>query len=97
MFCNPPYGRYETGQWVKKAYQEHIENGTTIVMLLPARTDTQWFHNYIYGKAEVRFVRGRLKFEVCGVPIKDKNNRPMPAPFPSMVVVWRKKEMSYEL
>ena len=55
--------------------------GATVVMLLPARTDTRWFHDYIYGKAEVRFVRGRLKFG------GSKNS----APFPSMVVVFRPK------
>jgi len=49
------------------------------VMLLPARTDTKWFHEYIYGKAEIRFIKGRLKFGGC------KN----PAPFPSMVVIWK--------
>ena len=74
-WCNPPYGR-EIGKWVKKA----AESKCTVVMLLPARTDTKWFHEYIYGKAEVRFIRGRLKFG------GSKNS----APFPSMVVVYRK-------
>ncbi len=56
-WCNPPYGR-EIGKWVRKAY----ESDCTVVMLLPARTDTRWFHDYIYGKAEIRFIRGRLRF-----------------------------------
>ena len=56
-WCNPPYGR-GIGKWVKKAY----ENKSTVVCLLPARTDTKWFHDYILGKAEIRFVRGRLRF-----------------------------------
>ena len=56
-WCNPPYGR-QIGKWVKKA----SECGETVVMLVPARTDTKWFHDYIYGKAEVRFLRGRLHF-----------------------------------
>ena len=73
-WCNPPYGR-EVGKWVQKG----AESGCTVVMLLPARTDTKWFHEYIYGRAEVRFVRGRLKFG------GSKNS----APFPSMVVVFR--------
>lgn len=77
VWCNPPYGR-EIGKWVEKAYKESLE-GVTVVMLLPARTDTKWFHDYIYGKAEIRFVRGRLKFG-------DSKNS---APFPSMVVVYR--------
>lgn len=50
-------------------------------MLLPARTDTQWFHKYIYGKAEIRFVRERLKF----------GGAAWNAPFPSMIVIYRKK------
>lgn len=79
MFCNPPYGR-EIGKWVQKAWYEHEKNGNTIVMLLPVRTDTQWFHKYIYGKAEIRFVRGRLKF----------GGAAWNAPFPSMVVIYRK-------
>lgn len=78
VFCNPPYGR-EIGKWVQKAWEEHKTSGNTVVMLLPARTDTRWFHEFIYGKAEIRFVRGRLKF----------GNATNSAPFPSMVVVWR--------
>lgn len=78
VFCNPPYGR-EIGKWVKKCYEESKKPGTTVVMLIPARTDTSYFHDYIYGKArEVRFIRGRLKFG-------DSQNS---APFPSMVVVF---------
>lgn len=83
VFCNPPYGR-EIGKWVQKAYSEHARGGVTIVMLIPARTDTSYFHDYIYGNAEIRFLRGRLKFE-------DENGAAMnPAPFPSMVVIYRK-------
>ena len=82
VFCNPPYGR-EIGKWVQKAYSEHVRWGVTIVMLIPARTDTSFFHDYIYGKAELRFLRGRLKFE-------DEHGAAMnPAPFPSMVVIFR--------
>lgn len=74
VFCNPPYGRC-IGDWVRKAYESH----TLVAMLLPARTDTKWFHEYIYHKAEIRFIRGRLKFG------EQKNS----APFPSMVVIFR--------
>lgn len=80
VWLNPPYGRYTTGLWVKKAYEEHQRTGCTVVMLLPARTDTIWFHNYILGKAEIRFVKGRLKFGGG----KD------PAPFPSLVAIMKK-------
>lgn len=89
VFCNPPYGSKETGIWTKKCYEEAQKPGTTVVMLIPARTDRASFHNYIQGKAEIRFVQGRLKFELDGKPILDKNGRPMGAPFPSMVVVFR--------
>src|SRR5574343_538970 len=81
VWCNPPYGR-GIGEWVKKASNStHLyANGkkTTVVMLLPARTDTKWFHDYIYNKAEIRFIKGRLKFG------GSKNS----APFPSMVVIF---------
>jgi phage N-6-adenine-methyltransferase len=73
-WCNPPYGR-EIGKWLRKA----AKSGTTVVMLLPARTDTKWFHDYILHRAEVRYLRGRLKFG------GGKNS----APFPSMVVIYR--------
>jgi site-specific DNA-methyltransferase (adenine-specific) len=76
---NPPYGRV-IGKWVEKAYNS-AQDGATVVALLPARTDTKWFHDYIYGKAEIRFIRGRLRFGGC------KN----PAPFPSMLVIWKKE------
>lgn len=76
-WCNPPYGR-GIDAWVKKA----AESNATTVMLLPARTDTAWFHDYIYGRAEIQFIRGRLKFGGC------KNN----APFPSMVCIFRNRE-----
>lgn len=78
MFCNPPYGR-EIGKWVQKCYEESRKVNTLVVMLVPARTDTKWFHDYVYGKAEIRYVRGRLKFG-------DSKNA---APFPSMVVIYR--------
>lgn len=84
VYCNPPYGR-EIGLWVKKAYEE-AQKGTTIVMLIPARTDTKYFHEYIYHKAEIRFVKGRLKFT-------DENGTPKgTAPFPSMVVIYNRKD-----
>ena len=77
VFCNPPYGR-KIKDWVKKAYDESQKDNTTVVMLIPARTDTIYFHEYIYNKAEIRFIKGRLKFG-------DAKNS---APFPSMVVIF---------
>lgn len=84
VFCNPPYGR-EIGNWIKKAYKESL-NGVTVVMLIPSRTDTKYFHNYIYGKSEIRFIQGRLRF------IDEDGNKFDNAPFPSMIVVFRGKE-----
>lgn len=75
-WCNPPYGK-AIGKWIQKAY-ETFAGGGTVVMLLPARTDTKWFHEYIYNKAEIRFIKGRLKF----------GNSKNAAPFPSMIVVF---------
>jgi len=80
VFCNPPYGR-EIGKWVKKAYEE-ARRGVTVVLLIPARTDTSYFHDYIWGKAEVRFIRGRIRFE------DENGNRKDVAPFPSMLVIY---------
>lgn len=80
-FCNPPYGK-EIKDWVRKAYYEGRKPNTTIVMLIPARTDTVYFHKYIYNKAEIRFIKGRLKFG-------DSKNS---APFPSMVVIYKGPE-----
>lgn len=64
VFCNPPYGK-SIGAWVKKCYDE--SKHAVIVLLIPARTDTAYFHDYIYHKAQIEFLRGRLKFERGGV------------------------------
>lgn len=74
VWCNPPYGK-GVEKWIAKA----AESNTLVVMLLPVRTDTRWFHKYINGKAEIRFVKGRLKFG-------DAKNS---APFASMVVIFK--------
>ena len=76
-YMNPPYGR-EIGPWVEKARRE-AERGALVVGLLPARTDTAWFHEHVYRAAtEIRFLKGRLKFEGAVAS----------APFPSMIAVW---------
>ena len=72
-WMNPPYGR-DIGKWMKKAY----ESGATVVCLVPARTDTKWWHDYAM-KGEITFIKGRLKF---GSALNS-------APFPSAVVVFR--------
>lgn len=80
VFCNPPYGK-AIKCWVKKCSEEAKQPNTTVVLLIPARTDTAYFHDYIYQKpsVETRFIRGRLKFG------DGKNS----APFPSMVAIFR--------
>ena len=75
VFCNPPYGR-DIGLWIRKGLEE-AQAGAVVVMLIPARVDTKWFHELIFPYSEIRFVKGRLKFGESG------NS----APFPSMVVV----------
>ena len=77
VWMNPPYGR-EIGKWVAKAYAQSRVHGSTIVCLLPARTDTKWWHDYCV-KGEITFIKGRLKFG-------DAKNS---APFPSAVVIFR--------
>ena len=69
---------YGAARWVQKAYEESLK-GATVVCLLPARTDTKWFHKYIKPYAEIRFLEGRLKFK----------GAKHPAPFPSMIAVFR--------
>lgn len=75
-WMNPPYGR-EIGRWVKKAYEESLK-GATVVCLLPARTDTAWWHDYVIPHAQVAFIRGRIKF----------GDAKAGAPFPSAVAVF---------
>lgn len=85
-WMNPPYGR-KIGKWVAKAKGESEKNGATVVCLLPARTDTRWWHDYIWDEknhrpqpgVEVRLIRGRLKF------VGSKYS----APFPSAVIIFR--------
>ena len=65
--------------WVEKCFREGQKDNTVVVMLIPARTDTKYFHNFIYHRAEIRFVKGRIKYS------GSKFN----APFPSMIVIFR--------
>jgi site-specific DNA-methyltransferase (adenine-specific) len=76
VFCNPPYGK-TMREWARKCY-EASQAGALVVLLAHARTDTRWFHDWVYGKAdEIRFVRGRLKF----------GDGKQSAPFPSLVAI----------
>ena len=80
VFMNPPYGR-ELAKWMEKAYRESREHGALVVCLVPARVDTQWWHQFAVKAADVRFPIGRLKFE----------GAPASAPFPVAIVVFRPK------
>lgn len=93
VFCNPPYSK-KGGQdlWVEKCYNESLKPDTVVVALLPARTDTKRFHKFILDKAEIRWIEGRLTFEIDGTPILDKNGKPSPAPFPSMICIWNNRK-----
>lgn len=76
-FVNPPYGK-QINKWMMKAYQESLL-GKLVVCLIPSRTDTKWWHEYVMKADEIRFLRGRLKFG-------DSDNS---APFPSAVVIFK--------
>ncbi|XSE68758.1 DNA N-6-adenine-methyltransferase [Lactiplantibacillus plantarum] len=80
LFLNPPYGR-ELKLWVKKAATTGLKDKQNLVMLIPSRTDTSYWHDYIFNHAEIKFLRGRLKFEVDGISGDS-------APFPSAVVIY---------
>ena len=80
VFMNPPYGRKQK-DWIEKAFQEGEKTGTTVVALVPARTDTKAWHNYCMKATEIRFIKGRLKFG-------QGTNKTNSAPFPSAVVVF---------
>ena len=75
-WMNPPYGR-EIRRWVQKA-DEEAEKGCLVVGLLPARTDTAWWHEHVVHRADVHFLRGRLRFGTASES----------APFPSAVAIW---------
>lgn len=86
VFMNPPYGK-EASNWIAKAYFES-QYAEVIVGLLPARTDVKWFHDFVYGKAEIRFIKGRVKFV-------GPNGTVGSATFPSMIVVWRRSSVPF--
>ena len=78
VFCNPPYGK-DISKWVRKCWEEGQKPDTLVVLLIFANTDTAYFHDYILNRAEIRFIRGRLRFN------EGKN----PAMRPSMLAIFR--------
>ena len=86
FWCNPPYGR-SVKDWIRKAYLSHVKYNISGLALLFAKTDTAAFHDYIFGKAEICFLRGRVHF------FKDGKESIQPAPYPSCFVFWREREI----
>jgi len=82
-FVNPPYGR-AVGHWVKKCYEETRKDNTTAVLLIPSRTDTRYWHDYVMKANEIHFIKGRVKF----------GGGAYAAPFPSAVIVFRGQQKS---
>lgn len=83
VYVNPPYTRGQIAIWVKKCFEEY-QKGCTVILLIPSYTDTKYFHEFIYHHAELRFIKGRLKFK--GYEQK--------ASFPSMLCIFRGKPES---
>ena len=82
VWCNPPYSQIK--KWVRKCYYEGHKPNTTVVLLVPSRTDVWWYQNYVLHRAEVRFIKGRLRFIGPGAIAN--------APFPSALVIYRGPE-----
>lgn len=78
VWCNPPYGP-GIGKWVTKGFYEAQAHNGPVVMLIPARTDTRWWHEYVMRADEIRLIRGRMRF----------GGSTINAPFPSCIVVFR--------
>lgn len=85
-FINPPYGR-QIKDWIEKGYKESLKENTKVTMLIPARTDTIYWHDWIFGKADIYFIKGRLKF----------NDGKDSAPFPSAVIVYDNSKSDKEI
>ena len=83
FFCNPPYSQLKT--WIRKCYLEHVKHNVSGLLLVFAKTDTAAFHDYVFGKGECLFLRGRVHFHNNGIPSKN------PAPYPSCFIFYRKK------
>lgn len=80
VFVNPPYSRGNIDKWVEKCYKESRNPNTIVVGLLPVSTSANWWHKWIIGKAELRFVERRVRF--VGAPYT--------APFSSVIVIWNR-------
>ncbi len=81
FFMNPPYSK--VNQFMKKAYYQHLKYGVDGLCLIYAKTDTKYWHSYIENKAEIHFIKGRIKFYKDGYPTKNS------APYPSVWIIYR--------
>lgn len=84
IFMNPPYTR-ELKLWIKKAYESSKTGSSTVVCLIPASTDTSYWHEYVFPYAEIRYIRGRLQFNNCGSNAK----------YGSAIVIFRNRTEIY--
>jgi len=99
VWCNPPYSRGLQKKFLKQGF-EAMSDGITSVFLVPSRTDTKAWHDYIWDEAkhkprkdvEVRLLKGRIFFEINGEPVPDKKGKPSAAPFPSAIVIFKGKK-----
>lgn len=89
-FVNPPYSKMV--HWVKKCFEQY-QRGCTVILLIPPRSCTRYFHQYIYGYSELRFFKGRLKF----IDGRDPESKPKPAPFPSMLAIFKHSQEPLEV
>lgn len=83
FFMNPPYSKVE--KFMKKAWYEYKKYNVDALILIFAKTDTKWWHSFVEGKAEVHFIKGRIKFYKNGFETKNS------APYPSCWIIYRKK------
>lgn len=78
VFCNPPYSRGNIDLWMEKCYKESLNDRAYVIALIPVSTSARWFHEWVLGKAELRFYKGRIRFK----------GAPFTAPFSSMLAIW---------
>lgn len=90
VFMNPPYGR-EIADWIKKAYEESRKPNTLVACLIPARTDTKYWHRYCMNASEIYFIEGRLQFNNITTASKAA------APFPNAVVVFDSSKNTFSI
>jgi len=84
FYMNPPYS--QVGVFMRYAYEQHLKHNVNALILTYSKTDTKWWHDYVENKAEVHFIKGRIKFN-------DERGKPTkyPAPYPSVWIIYRKK------